>query len=550
MYPNLKLLKAEKYATWFILLIFQMIVLGECGLYREWKAKLNIQALSHFINPAEVFRTASGPLTVFFLSGTIFTVFFFGWAYSRWFSAEKTFKNISIQISWKKSIPTFLILAAAWVISIRGGLQQIPIQNSDPYFCSNQLVNDAAVNPFWNLAFEAVYFAYNEKVNPYQFYSNDELKTIYEDLYQIEKDTSVSILKIKKPNLVFLILESWSANCVKAYGGDDYAPFLDSLSHTGIRFTNFYPAGYVSDQGISALLSGCAAAPRVALINQNSKLKGIPCINQDLKKSGYSSGFVFGGDLNYGNLRSYLFNKGWERVVEEKDLSNAEQQGSLGIHDGYMAQVFLKELNIAKAPFVYSWFTVSTHIPYDFPGEKKNLTELENNYTNAIQYSDNALRSFFDQAKRQGWYDSTLFIICADHSHGSHKDHNPCTPEYNQIPFCLFGEVIKEEFRDKEIKDPFSQLDIPYTLLKQLGLHKEAKSYVWSKDIFNPYSKKFALFCTFNTVGWMENQSYLTYNFSNNNCPIADVKDSAEYYQMKKHMFGLQQITFEDYLRR
>ena len=43
-------------------------------------------------------------------------------------------------------------------------------------------------------------------------------------------------------------------------------------------------------------------------------------------------------------------------------------------------------------------------------------------YKRQIQYSDSALRIFFEKAKKTDWYKNTLFIITADHTGPNTKD--------------------------------------------------------------------------------------------------------------------------------
>jgi phosphoglycerol transferase MdoB-like AlkP superfamily enzyme len=313
-------------------------------------------------------------------------------------------------------------------------------------------------------------------------------------------------------------------------------------------FSKLYPAGYVSDQGIPAVLSGYPAISRIAVINQNSKSVPLPCINQDLEKHGYQSGFVFGGDLNYGNIRSYIFNKKFNLVKEERDFDSGIERGKLGIQDGDMATQYVQLLNSAKAPFVYTWFTLSSHMPYDFPGEKKQLEAVENEYTNSIIYSDNALRKFFAEAKKQAWYANTLFVLVADHSHACHKNYSVYDAEYHRIPLVFYGDVIKPEFKGKKIENVYSQLDITYSLLKQMNLQEESRQYVWSKDMFNPYTKPFAFYCSFAGAGFVTNDGFVGYqhkvkdlifNTLENNKPLSD----------SLTMFGkaFQQSVYEDY---
>lgn len=536
--------------TCICIVIYNMAAFGEACLYREWKTKLNMQALEHFINPSEVFKSASIGLTVLFFSLTIG----FSFIYIRFFLRKLSFtKHISLKPLKPLTLigSGFLLLlsvTAFSIISIRGGLQAIPIQSSDSYFCTTPIINDAAVNPLWNVVSSILEYEMHNKENPYKDFPQAEADRITRSLYTIEKDSTNIFLTNPKPNIVFILMESWSANCVKSFGGDDYAPFIDSLSKQGILFSKLYPGGYVSDQGIPAVLSGYPSISRIAIINQNSKSVPLPCINQDLKKHGYQSGFVFGGDLNYGNIRSYVFNKNFDVVKEERDFDGSISRGKLGIQDMDMADQYISILNQAKAPFVYAWFTLSSHMPYDFPGEKKKLEGFENDYTNSIVYSDKSFRHFFEKAKLQAWYKNTLFVVVADHSHACHKNYSVYDAEYHRIPCLFFGEVIKPEFRGKNIDHVFSQLDITYSLLKQMNLQEESKQYVWSKDMFNPYTKPFAFYCSFAGSGFITDKGFVGYqhqvkelifNTLQDNKPLSD--------SLTQFGKAFQQSVYEDY---
>jgi len=527
-----------------------MAAFGEACLYREWKAKLSMQALSHFTNPSEVFKSASLGLTVLFFSLTII----FSWLYIKFYRKKVSAKHLHplttepIGTKVWKGIAFILSIVAFCAITIRGGLQAIPIQSSDAFFCTQPLVNDAAVNPFWNIVYNIIDYENHFKENPYKDFPQQKADSITRSLFKIDKDTTAVFLTTNRPNIVYIILEGWSAYCVKSYGGDDFAPFIDSLSRQGIRFTKLYPAGYVSDQGIPAVLSSYPTMSHISIINQDSKSAPLPCINQDLKKYGYQSGFVFGGDLNYGNIRSYVYNKQFDVVKEERDFDGSFSHGKLGVQDKDMAKEYIKLINAAKPPFVYAWFTLSSHMPYDYPGKQKQLTPIENDYVNSIIYADGALKQFFNDAKKQPWYKNTLFVIVSDHSHTSHRNFNVYDSEHHRIPLLFFGDVINPLYRGKVIDSVYSQLDITCTLLKQMGLNDEAKQYIWSKNMFNAYTKSFAFFCNFSGAGFITNQGFIAYqhdvkelvfNTLGNNKQLAD--------SLTMYSKAFQESVYEDY---
>lgn len=527
-----------------------MAAVGEACLYREWKSKLSMQALQHFMHPSEVFKTTSWGLTILFFGLSILLSYVFIKFYNKKITIDK---NVSlgsdpfISKLWK-GLSYFIVVVVFAGLSIRGGLQQIPIQSSDAFFCTAPIANDAAVNPLWNIAFSIVDYENHFKENPFKDFVQGDADKMVLELYETDKDSTIQFLENTRPNIVFIIMESWSAYVSKKFGGDDFAPFIDSIANEGIAFTKIYPPAYVSDQGIPAVLSGYPSVSRISIINQSSKSMKLNCINQDLKKYGYQSGFVFGGDLNYGNIKSYIFNKEFDVVKEEKDIDGSLTRGKLGIQDEDMQKVYLSYLNQARQPFLYSWFTLSSHMPYDFKGEKKSLVpHKENDYINSVVYADNSFSNFFKEAKKQPWYKNTLFVIVADHSHATHKDFSVYDAEYHRIPLLFFGDVIKKEWRGKTIDVVFSQMDIPSTLLNQMGLKTEAAQYKWSKNMFNPYSKHFAYFCSFAGGGMVVDSGSVGYQHGLDELVVNRTSNKKLADSLKRLGKAFQQSIYEDY---
>ncbi len=532
--------------TYIGLIFYNLSSVGEGVLYREWSSKLSSKALSHFANPSEVFSTASIGLTITFFSVSIILSILYIWLYRKFIKDDNYFiSNTKVKKRVGIFIPSFILTFGIWLIMIRGGFG-IPIQSSDAYYCNEPMMNDVAVNPAWNIGFEMLAFTSNEQSNLFNLIDDKTAQKRLSELYFIEKDSTELILSNTRPNIVFLILESWSAECIKSFRGDDFAPFIDSLSREGVRFTNTYAAGHVSDQGVPAILSGQPCVSRFSVVNQTSKSKDIPCLNESLKPLGYSSAFFFGGDLNYGNIRGYLFNKKWDRLVEERDIKASYNKGKLGIQDGDMAQEYLNALNEAKQPFIYSWFTLSSHMPYDFPGEIKPITDQENAYINSVTYSDSALKSFFEQAKSQDWYKNTLFVICADHSHRSHVYSNNYQAEYHRIPMLFFGDVIKPENKGKVIERTHSQIDIAKSILYQMGLKEEGNKYKWSRDLFNPYSNDFAYFCCHGGAGMINQNCSVSIQHGSKRVVYNNCENKADSMLLSAKAF--QQMVFDDYL--
>jgi phosphoglycerol transferase MdoB-like AlkP superfamily enzyme len=172
---------------------------------------------------------------------------------------------------------------------------------------------------------------------------------------------------------------------------------------------------------------------------------------------------------------------------------------------------YARELNQLPQPFFSTVFTLSSHSPYDFPGEHPiQWPKLEKDFVNSAHYTDEALADFFAAAKEQPWYDSTLFILVADHSHNTYRNHPIETFEYRKIPLLLTGPALKDSLRGKQNAVICGNTDLPATLMSQLGMpHPE---FFWSKDVFNKCYKPFAYFEFNEGLGFMTDEGHFVWN--------------------------------------
>jgi phosphoglycerol transferase MdoB-like AlkP superfamily enzyme len=465
-------------------ILYAAIVTGETLLYKEWKTKLSIQALLHFKNPTEVFHTAgsSQALLFFGILSVLFVVFVL--IYKR---IVAPYRSISISFLQKLiiSIPLFGIL----FLVMRGGLQPVPMQVSDACKSSNIVCNDIAVNPLFSLGANIKSYLDFETKNPYQTMSDADAENICKQISGTTwQQKYPSLFSTKQPNIVFIYLESWSADAC-GYRGASFTPSFDALCKEGLLYSNCYAAGIASDQGIPAVLSSIPAAARTSIINESTKSASLVCFNNYLSTQQYTSAFYFGGQLSYGNIKNYLIQKKFDLIKEQKDLQTTKDKiGYLGIEDKSMVKHFLQEIQQLPSPFFANWFTISSHSPYDIPVAMQQLTSTENEYINSVKYSDAAIGEFFAEAKKTSWYANTLFVIVADHSHHSHLNNDVRTKDRMRVPLLLVGGGLQKDFQNKQIKQAVSQCDITPSLLHQLQIPFAEKDFMFSKHLLDTSS--------------------------------------------------------------
>jgi phosphoglycerol transferase MdoB-like AlkP superfamily enzyme len=478
----------NKIYTLILIFAWTLITAVELGSFAEWKYKLNAGAFLGMNNAKEGVLSLSFWFVMFLL---LFFLLVSGGSYLAYIRIF--YLNIT-ERARRIFYPFIYIMISvpALFVMLRGGLNDISISESSAFYSNYSILNWFAVNSGYHLAVNYMETSRYKKSNNYQFFPLEEARETTDKILKNKKDTTVSILKISRPNIVVLLMESWTADIIQSLGANPgITPEFAKLEKDGLLFTQFYCSGNRSHEGIASILGGHPALPYTTFTANPTKFPGLPSLTQILGRSGYETSFFYGGQLNYGNLRAYLHYNQFEKIVEESNIEPSVPRGRLGVHDEFMYRRFIEDLKQMKEPFFSVLFTLSSHSPYDFPMEPViDWAGNENKFVNSAFYADKCLGEFFTMARQQPWFDSTLFIIVADHGHNSYKNYRYESFEYHRIPLLFYGNVLKDEFRGSQTGRIADNSSIPKTLLNQLGLQSD--DFHWGSDLFNPYSPEFA----------------------------------------------------------
>jgi phosphoglycerol transferase MdoB-like AlkP superfamily enzyme len=399
--------------------------------------------------------------------------FFFIWSYIGFrfykkFFYTKTFTPLNL---WQ--VPVALVMAALLVIPIRGGLQQIPNNESVGYYSTNALLNQAALNPAWTLA-RSVIEQNGPDLSRYHFFESSEAQTIV----QASLKTAVaddSILKNNRPNIIIIVWESLTAKVAN----DTVTPHLSGLKKESIYFSNLFASGDRSDKGLVALLSAYPAQPDYSIMTEPGKSRKLPFLTQQLKSAGYNTGYIYGGELEFANMRSYMNYNGFDQIIGKSDFPKETWGAKWGAHDeATFERLFAtaQEQSKKNAPFFYTLFTLSSHEPYDVPVRpvfKGNSKTIQ--FKNSHHYTDSCFYDFIQKAKQQAWWNNTWIIVVADHGHvlpgSEYATHGPS--EF-KIPMLWLGGAIKKQ---QEIKQTYSQINLAPTIASYLNLNPKAFTF-------------------------------------------------------------------------
>ncbi len=461
--------------TMVVLVIACILIVSDMELYRHWGFRLDSTPLSYLKTPKEALGSAS--LWALVVQLAVFAVLL----YASWICYKKLLRPWLLNAAstgWV-GIPVFLFATALMILPIRGSLGVAPMNIGFVYFHPNNIfANHSAINVMWNAGKSLMN---TNKISEYHFMDDRKAEEIFAACYPPVTGTEI-LLKEERPNVVIIILESFSNRMIEPLGDlPGVTPNLNQLCKEGIVFSNLYSNSDRTDKGILGVLSGYPVHPVAKVINFPEKTRQLPYLNKDLKQVGYHTGFVYGYDAHYSNFASYFGNAGYDQVITREDFPAETYRGSKwGVHDHWVLERLLEECNKSTAPFFKAFMALSSHEPFQVPMP----TAIEGNdeetlFLNAAYYSDKAVGDFIRAAKQSDWWEHSLVIITADHG-SRHPGNVPnYHPAHFHVPMLWLGGAIAKA--DTIISTVASQTDIPLTILHQLGLQSD--KYLFSKDI-------------------------------------------------------------------
>ena len=397
-----------------------------------------------------------------------------------------------------KSIFGVLVIATLCIGGIRGDFKKttrpINLVDANRYVEKTQLADLVLNSPFTFLrtlgvkSFKKTDFNISQSVvdenfQPIKFYKSNSPST---------------------PNIVLIITESMSREYIGAFNKDanikdyvSYTPFLDSLAKKSLIFTNAYGNGYKSIHGMSSIISGIPSFKDAFTSSPYAKQK-IESLVSCLESKGYDTSFFHGapngsmGFLGYGNILGFDHYYGMTEYGNDKDFD-----GSWGIWDAPFMQFMNKTISQKKAPFFSTIFTVTSHEPYVVPEEFKNkLPKGEIPMHQPVGYTDYAFKKFFEAAKKQPWFENTIFIITADHCNQVNymEEYYDKIINRNAVPILIYKPNSNLVGEDKTIAQ---HIDIFPTVLDLIGYNKPFRS--WGRSLVDKSNNKKPFLINYNT---------------------------------------------------
>ena len=488
---------------WFALvaIALSLAFVADTSLYPFWGFKLDASCLQYLSTPTEAMASVStGYMVVRFIVWLLVA-----------FIIYKGYPEFRLRPASKKLLRTlfYLLLLPVVIIGIRGGIHESTTNIGQAYFSQNQFLNHSAVNPVFS------FFSSLEKtasdIPEYHFMEESERAALMRDVFPTVSEQSDTLLRTNRPDIVIILLESCGGIFTEDIGGrKDIMPRFNKLVDEGVYFSNFYANSYRTDRGTLCTWSGYPSFPRSSLMKMPAKTRFLPGIAKSLLKEGYHTSYIYGGDINFTNMRSYLVTIGFDQFCWMKDYTMEQQRTSKwGVRDDITFATLYDQITAPKATGTHrliGYSTLSSHEPWDVPTHR-----LSEEIPNAFNYLDECLGNFIDKMKQTPQWDNLLVILLPDHGY-SYFGVDETHELHDHVPMLWLGGALRGPRRVEQF---CNQTDLPATLLGQMGLPHD--DYLFSRDVMSRnYTYPFVVHTYNNGITMKDSTGFAVYDLNVN----------------------------------
>lgn len=412
------------------------------------------------------------------------------WLHRRAAAGPLTLPGRAVRVAWAGGAVT------ACVIGIFGRVGQYPLRWSDAFNLRNDASANLALNPFQSffssLSFRASGFEV-ERVREHYPRMSEYLGLKAPDAPRLtfarhERGGPPRIGPVDgpPPNVVLVICESFSAYKSSMWGNPlDTTPFFAELSRQGVFFDNCYTPHIGTARGVWATITGLPDVEPRETASRNPALVDQHTIINDF--TAHEKFYFLGGSTSWANIRGLLTNNIRDLRLYEEGSYDSPRIDVWGISD---KNLFLEANDVLRTqtkPFFAVIQTADNHRPYTIPKEDldefKKVTvppaELKRagfesiEELNAFRYTDFAFRKFIEAARKEKYFERTIFVFIGDHGIGGNAGtmFPPAWTEQNltcyHVPLLVYAPAM---LAPRRISSVASMVDVLPTIAGLAGI--------------------------------------------------------------------------------
>jgi phosphoglycerol transferase MdoB-like AlkP superfamily enzyme len=363
------------------------------------------------------------------LLAIVIIVFIIIWFLNKYFRKIRSAVASNVKYQPIFSIVLFFLLA----IAIFGRVGQFPLRWSDAFAFGDEFKASVSLNPLQSF-FSTLQFrhsGYDEK-KVRQYYplmaadldvqNPDSSKLNYERTYTFSDSIA------PRPNVVLVICESFSAYKSSMWGNPlNTTPYFNEMCKQGIFFDRCFTPAYGTARGVWAVVTGIPDVEYPNTSSRNPAYVDQHSIINDYR--GYEKFYFIGGSSSWANLRGLLNNNLAGLHLYEEENYKSKTVDVWGISDKRLFIEANKVLKEQKKPFFAVIQTADNHRPYTIPAEDKKEFVVKklpadslnkygfysNDELNAFRYTDFSFQKFIEAAKKEPYFNNTIFVFVGDH---------------------------------------------------------------------------------------------------------------------------------------
>ncbi len=509
--------------------LISIIFVVDMALYTFWGFKLDASVFLYIDSPKEALASVSVGFILLRVLAILLLI-----ALNSWVLLKITPSVLTATRKRIAGTAGMLLLGGVLFIIIRGGVTESTSNIGQVYFSNEPFLNHSAVNPDFSLL--SSMGKSQDFASEFNFFDEEKRAALFDGLYPTtDGDSIIQVLNTKRPNILIILMEGFGGAFVEPLGGlPDVTPHFNRLSKEGVFFTNCYANSFRTDRGTVCTFSGYLGLPTASVMKIPAKSRTLPAIAEGLSKAGYKTDFLYGGDINFTNMKSYLLSTGYQRLTANTDFSLAEQTNNAwGVNDDITFEYLYNQLRSRKeeGPWHTAFLTLSSHEPFEVPYHR-----LEDKIPNAFAYTDECLGKFIDRLKQTPAWKDLLVICLPDHGFYYPREGSNAMPRFYHIPLLWLGGAVKQPMQVDKI---MNQTDLAATLLGQLGL--EHTAFTFSRNVLgSDYKYPFA-FYSFNNGFSFRDSTGVTV-FDNNSGSILFDEPEADESRLDKGKAILQTV--------
>lgn len=543
----------KKWWTWYLSIITFLVFFffaADFGNFSYNHTRIDAGALNFIedagISLAMLFQTY--PM-ILLIGGLVTAVLIFRWMYyqTHWKVVARTDGKL---IPYRRV--DFIITSLLFVMLIYGKFAPQPLTREDSFAFNNNFKSYLALNPLQNffttLRFRQPEFNEQKAMEAYPIMAEwmglppgnyfNYRRQILPGSHSLES----------KPNIILIQCESFSMYKSSISGNPLLTtPFFDSLAGEGVFFERCFTPHFSTARGLFATLTGIPDVQQFKFSTRNPLALQQHTIINNFED--YSKFYFLGGSPEFNNFNALLQNiEGLKQYTELNLKSPKINVWGVSDHDLFKEanEVFREE----RKPFFAYIQTSDNHRPYMIPSSDSDFVRMivqedtlkkygfeSLDEFNSFRYSDYCFRKFMEAAKKESYFDNTIFVFIGDH--GVAGDATAIYPAVwtderltdEHVPLLFYApSLLKPQLRSEVV----SQIDVLPTIAGMV--HQLYVNTTLGRDLLDPAKKNNYAFITnaAGRIGMVTDEFYFTFNINGTDKQLASLNPASKIYSQQE----------------